>query len=107
MLTQDENASDISDVARPSTRKTFGRFSARSWRPQTQLALVATASLLSACGTLSTSTNVAPQGEPGFKVVRELRQAGPQGKSAPIFVDRKVPIGGQASAGSESPRQKN
>ena len=107
MLTQDREASDGSDAAQPSTRKTFAGLSTRSWRTQTPLALVATVSLLSACGTLATPTDVAPQGEPAFKVVRELRQAGPQGKSIPMFVDRKVPIRGQASAGSESPRQKN
>lgn len=107
MLTRDKKASDGSDVGELFTRKIFGSLSAPSWRPQAQLALVATVSLLSACGTLPTPTNLAPQGEPGFKVVRELRQAGPQGKSAPIFVDRKVPIRGQAGAGSESHRQKN
>jgi hypothetical protein len=67
------------------------------------MALVATAALLGACASAPAPVIMAANGECRVKTIRELRQAGPQGKSAPMFVDRQVQSCEPASAAAKPP----
>jgi hypothetical protein len=81
------------------------RRSTISWLSLPRTAVLATALLLSACATaqVPAPTTVAANDACRVETVRELRQTGPAGKSAPMFVKRQVQVCEPAAANAKTP----
>ena len=95
MFTHTKRTADGSDVTHAST----GRIQVRSWLSKSSPAPFATAALLGACAATLTPTAVATTGGHRAETVREVRHIGPQGKSAPVLVNRQVQACATADGG--------